>query len=462
MLQSPINPLESTYAETMAKLCNNLAYGCAESFNLIDQASECATKINVDNQKFDSITEIVENDITVMVESSKNAHQLSNQAQQKLDESNSVISLSTANFSELIHLIEQLGSHLSSFSSVMEQVKQASQDIDGIARTTKMLALNAAIEAERAGDAGRSFAVVAAEVKKLASDSRNAAEKITYSINSLSGEAENFIQQIAEGVKSSDKAQSRLTELDGAIQNIRNIIGGVDRFNQQVANNSRTIHTQLKEVQLLRGEIASSNNDLQTRLGTVRSKVGNLELNASLMLDQIVKNGMSPADDHFVQIALNKARELEKLTHEGLKASAVTIEQLFDTDYQPIIASNPPRFTTQLSNWAKNHWQPVLDQAIAEDRRIYLNICSDMKGFLPTHMSRHSQEPSGNYDNDRVNCRNGLIFFEEIDEAAKASEDDYVMAVYCPGGISDSLRNIYVPLTFNGRRWGNYELAYKL
>src|SRR3546814_1899868 len=64
----------------------------------------------------------------------------------------------------------------------MEQVQQVSQSIEQIAKTTNMLALNAAIEAERAGDAGRTFAVVAAEVKKLAHSTRGATDEIRRSI----------------------------------------------------------------------------------------------------------------------------------------------------------------------------------------------------------------------------------------------------------------------------------------
>jgi methyl-accepting chemotaxis protein len=462
MIHKDINSFDSNYADSMTSLCNDLAYGCAESFYFLDEASIFASSINDDNQKFDNITKIVENDVIAMVDAAKNAQQLSNHAQQTLDESNTVISLSTDNFSELIQLIENLGSHMASFSEVMGHVKQASQDIDGIARTTNMLALNATIEAEKAGDAGRSFAVVAAEVKKLASNSRGAAEKITRSINSLSGEVEKFVKQIDHGVSKSDQAQSRLTELDAAIQSMRQIIGGVDSFNQQVANNSQAIQAQLAEAQQLRGKIGSSSDDLQKRLSTARGKVGHLELNSSLMLDQIVKNGLSPKDEYFVQIGLLKAREIEALTQAALDAGSLKMEQLFDTDYKLIEGSNPERFTTKLSAWAHENWRPFFDQVTSEHEAITAAVCTDMKGFLPAHISAFSKASTGDYQHDKTYCRNGLIFYEEIDIAAKASKDDYLMSVYCPNGLTYTVRNVFVPISFGGKLWGSFELAYKL
>src|SRR3546814_11199663 len=86
-------------------------------------------------------------------------------------------------FRSIIDLVARLGQHVTNFAAVMEQLQQVSQSIEQIAKTTNMLALNAAIEAERTGDAGRTFAVVAAEVKKLAQNTRGATDEIRRSID---------------------------------------------------------------------------------------------------------------------------------------------------------------------------------------------------------------------------------------------------------------------------------------
>ncbi len=86
-------------------------------------------------------------------------------------------------------------------------------------------------------------------------------------------------------------------------------------------------------------------------------------------------------------------------------------------------------------------------------------------------MSEFSKPPTGDIAHDTRFCRNGRVFNDEgIDLIAKASEQDYMMAVYrhtgatSQGGNRDSavVRNVYVPLRFKGRRWGDLEIAYIL
>ncbi|TNE62180.1 MAG: chemotaxis protein, partial [Sphingomonadales bacterium] len=88
---------------------------------------------------------------------------------------------------------------------------------------------------------------------------------------------------------------------------------------------------------------------------------------------------------------------------------------------------------------------------------------NDMNGFLPTHTSDRSRTPTGDLTHDTKYCRNGRIILEGTDLSAKKSTDPYMMAVYRQEGDGkkyEIVRNVYVPLFINGRRWGDFEFAY--
>ncbi|GHS94462.1 methyl-accepting chemotaxis protein [Synergistales bacterium] len=143
--------------------------------------------------------------------------------------------------------------------------------IGSIADQTNLLALNAAIEAARAGDAGRGFAVVAEEVRKLAEESRNAANSVEKLVSTLSANANQAISGSEESAvivkeissvasETVNVIKSALTEITNANESIQSIAAVAQEQAASSSEISNAIEAIKKSTEEITGALSKLNS----------------------------------------------------------------------------------------------------------------------------------------------------------------------------------------------------------
>ncbi|MNM76733.1 Methyl-accepting chemotaxis protein PctB [compost metagenome] len=188
--------------------------------------------------------------------------------------------------------IEQVAGVIESLASQTDSIGSILDTIRSISEQTNLLALNAAIEAARAGEQGRGFAVVADEVRNLASRSAASTAEIQGMINRLQEQSARAVSAMAQGRNQSLEVVTQADAADGALGQITAHITQISDMNIQVATateeqssvvgeinrNVEDINQLTMETADIAHQLTESSRSLQQLSGELDKLVGNFRL----------------------------------------------------------------------------------------------------------------------------------------------------------------------------------------
>jgi methyl-accepting chemotaxis protein len=347
----------------------------------------------------------------------------------------------------------------------LQEVSKVSSLIEAVAKQTNLLALNAKIEAARAGESGSGFSVVADEVKVLSGQTRDAASKIRFTIDTLAEQIAGLINESVIATADAKATRKGTQIVAAAVDRVAQNLSTLTELNIAIAS---TTHENLEQCsgvireldELERGVVTSSKN-----LRSADQQFAGLLDKLSRLVNEIAVSRVLTEDTPYVQAAKAMGQKVLSTFEGSLANGEVSEEALFDEIYLEVPNSNPKQFIAKFSAICGRRLPKILDEYLCLLPYTQYALIFDRNGYLPLHNPQFSKPQGTDPDWNAINCRDRT--FRPIQTTIVGM--DYRQPVYLltrqrhlGGGKQAMIKISLAPIWIHGRHWGFASIAYAL
>ncbi|WP_026970793.1 methyl-accepting chemotaxis protein [Aliagarivorans marinus] len=260
-LQHTISELRNS-TQDLYQSAENLSQASAKTNSQITaQGGAIEKTTHALNELFTSVAHIAEHAASASG-SAEEANEQANSGTEVVQTTMQAISQLSEEIDETSETITQLEQHTRNVGSILDTIR-------GIAEQTNLLALNAAIEAARAGEQGRGFAVVADEVRSLASRTQDSTQEIQQVLEELQSASTRSVQAMSRGTAKARESVEQSGQAGDSLNMITDKVGGIVMINNQIAaateeqnQTSQLIQQYVAEIQEMAQEAVTSTTEL--------------------------------------------------------------------------------------------------------------------------------------------------------------------------------------------------------
>lgn len=363
--------------------------------------------------------------------------------------------------------MRQMGGRTQIVSSSITGLQTSSQKIEhivqlirDIANKINMLSLNAAIEAARAGEHGKGFAVVSDEVRKLAEKTFEATQEIDASVGGIMSQTEQAVGSMNELL---GDVQSNVVQIEQVGKRLSGILSSSSVLSEQMDGIVKASSASAHEV----GKISSYLGEIQDELASFglriasqeKQTLGLTELSEGFF-EKLVSLNLQTLHQRMYTVARAAADAVQEVFEQAIAKGQISESDLLNQDHPPVPNTNPQKFSSRFDAFTDRVLPAIQEAVLRHSPELVFAICTNLRGYVPTHNDKFAHPLTGRYDVDLVNSRSKRIFSDRTGSRCGAHTQKVLLQTY-KRDTGEIMHDLSVPIWVNGKHWGGFRMGYK-